>query len=61
MSRHFDPTLINNPFYDPGLYVDLIFERCARLFDLGDLGRLAPRKLLRVSDTFVTFTLTEAG
>jgi ribonuclease Z len=46
MPRHF-PTLINDPFEDPGLYVDLVFERRALLFDLGDLSRLAPRKLLR--------------
>ena len=54
MPRHFDPTLINDPFDDPGLYVDLVFERRALLFDLGDLSRLAPRKLLRISDVFVT-------
>jgi ribonuclease Z len=54
MSHRFDPVLVNDPFDDPGVYVDLVFERRALLFDLGDLGRLAPRKLLRVSDVFVT-------
>jgi ribonuclease Z len=54
MPRYFDPALVNDRFDDPGLYVDLAFERRAFLFDLGDIGRLAPRKLLRVSDVFVT-------
>jgi ribonuclease Z len=54
MPAPFDPQLINDPFGDPGLFVDLTFERRALLFDLGDLARLAPRMLLRISDVFIT-------
>ncbi len=54
MPRYFDPHLINDPFGDPGLYVDLAFERRALIFDLGDLSRLSPRQLLRISDAFIT-------
>jgi ribonuclease Z len=46
--------LVNGVFGDPGLYIDFKFEKRALLFDLGDVSVLAPRKLLRLTDVFVT-------
>ena len=55
--RHLlEPSLVNDPFGDPLLYVDLHEEQRALLFDLGDLSVLPPRKLLRVSHIFVSHT-----
>ncbi len=48
------PFLVNDPFGDPGVYVELKFDRRGLLFDLGDLHALPPRKILRLSDIFVS-------
>lgn len=49
----FHPVLVNGQGGDPALYVELLFEGRALLFDLGDLHGLAPRKVLRITHIFV--------
>jgi ribonuclease Z len=56
MRTTLDPQLIDPSGFEPGLWVDVRDERRALLFDLGELARLAPRQLLRVTHAFVTHT-----
>src|ERR1700693_2621675 len=48
--------LVNGPFGDPGLYIDIKWERRAILFDLGNNGSLPPAMVLKVSDVFISHT-----
>jgi ribonuclease Z len=50
----FATELVNGVFGDPALLIDLKFVRRAVLFDIGDVGRVPTRKLLRVSDVFIS-------
>jgi ribonuclease Z len=56
MTPRFHPHLVNGPFGDPAVYVDFLHERRALLFDLGQIGALPPRKILRISHVFVSHT-----
>jgi len=46
--------LVNGVFGDPALYVDFRDEKRALLFDVGDVAKLLPKKILRLSDVFVS-------
>ncbi|MDI6776193.1 MAG: MBL fold metallo-hydrolase [Syntrophales bacterium] len=52
----FNASLINDPFGDPGVYIEFKYRNEALLFDLGDLHLLPPRKLLKISHIFVSHT-----
>jgi len=56
MHSTLDPRFVDPTANEPGLFIDVRDERRALLVDLGDIVRLPPRLLLRVSHAFVTHT-----
>jgi len=49
-----DPHLVDPSGREPGLWIDVRDQRRALLFDLGELGALSPRTLLRSTHAVVT-------
>ncbi|MFQ5449711.1 MAG: ribonuclease Z [Nitrospinaceae bacterium] len=56
MKPIFHPTLVNDPFGDPGLLVQFLFEKRAILFDLGEISSIPNSTLLKVTHVFVSHT-----
>lgn len=46
--------LVNGVFGDPALYVDFRDAKRALLFDVGEIAKLLPKRILRLSDVFVS-------
>ena len=56
MRLSFHPRLVNGPFDDPGLFIPFQFQNRAVIFDLGDINRLTPKDILKISHVFVSHT-----
>jgi ribonuclease Z len=56
MRSVFQAKLVNGVWGDPGVCIDLKYQRRAVLFDIGDVSTLPVRTLLRVTDVFVSHT-----
>ena len=56
MKPTFLHSLVNGPYEDPSLFVRVLREKRAFLFDIGNISKLAPGDLQKVTDVFVTHT-----
>ena len=54
MKPLFHCKLLNAPFGDPALYIEILHKRQALLFDLGDIRSLGDARILKVSHVFVS-------
>lgn len=56
MKPAFIHNLVNSHFEDPSLFVRIIREKRALLFDIGNITKLHPGDLQKITDVFVTHT-----
>ncbi len=56
MKTSFLPKLVNGQTGDPALFVDILREKRALLFDCGLINNLSPSEILRISDVLVSHT-----
>jgi ribonuclease Z len=54
MKTAFLPRLVNGQVGDPVLFVDILRQKRALLFDCGTLNALSPPEVLRVTDVFIS-------
>lgn len=56
MKPNFHHKLLNGYFEDPCLFLKILREKRAILFDLGNIDRLNPSDIYKITDVFVTHT-----
>jgi ribonuclease Z len=56
MKPSFHAGAVNGPFGDPSVYIRIIREKRAMIFDIGDISALSPGSLMKISDVFVSHT-----
>lgn len=56
MKSSFIHTLLNSPFEDPILFVRILREKRALLFDAGNISKLKSGDLQKITDVFITHT-----
>ncbi|GAQ95754.1 ribonuclease Z [Thermodesulfovibrio aggregans] len=56
MARLFHYKVINNAFGDPCVFIRLLREKRALMFDAGDIRKIPFNEILKISDIFVTHT-----
>ncbi len=52
----FHPRLVNDPFGDPGVYINFLFDKRALMMDLGEISPLSSREMLKIGHVFVSHT-----